>query len=340
MKTIFIEGSLETVDISNWDKFVDTHPLGTIFQTSHYSRLFANQKSFKPVAVLLADEAQNITGVLSGIIQYQLPGTMKKLTSRCIVIGGPLVQNNNPSLLKTILEAFDNFISKKVIYTQFRNLFDISFGTSAFTELKYEYEDHLNILVDLTLPEEELWKDIHKQKRYEIGRAGREGLTFKPITTSADLEVSFELLKRIYKRIKLPVFPFRIFQNAFDLLTPKSLAFFWGAYLQNELVGTMYTLCYKGRIYDYFAGSDIEHNYKFPNSMIPWQVMMWGKNNGMTLFDWGGAGKPGIPYGVRDYKQKFGGQLVNFGRFEKIHKPFLFRIVKVAFKTWQYVKPR
>ena len=36
----------------------------------------------------------------------------------------------------------------------------------------------------------------------------------------------------------------------------------------------------------------------------------------------GGAGKPDKPYGVRDYKLKFGGQLVNWGRFEKVHKPF------------------
>ena len=123
-------------------------------------------------------------------------------------------------------------------------------------------------------------------------------------------------------------------------MKPKGMSVFWGAYLNDELVGTMYTFCYKGRIYDFFAGSNSIHKNKFPNSLIPWQVMLWGKSNGMTLFDWGGAGKPGVPYGVRDYKEKFGGQLVNFGRFEKIHKPFLFRIAKVAFKIWQYVKPR
>ena len=119
---------------------------------------------------------------------------------------------------------------------------------------------------------------------------------------------------------------------------PIGEAVFFGAYLHDELVGTMYTLCYKGLIYDYFAGSNSIHYKKFPNSLIPWEVMMWGKNNGMILFDWGGAGKPGIPYGVRDYKEQFGGQYVNFGRFEKINKPILFRIVNVFFKIWQRIK--
>ena len=338
MNSIFIEGIADAGLCNEWDSFVEVHPEGTIFQTSHYFRIFEKQNTFKPVAVLLKDEAQNVTGVLSGIIQYQLPGAFKNLTSRCIVMGGPLVLNNDPGLLKTILESFDKFISSKVIYTQFRNLFDINFGKSSFADFNYTFTDHLNILVDLTQPEEILWKDIHKQKRYEIRRADREGLSFKAITTPDKLEISYNLLSKIYKRVKLPIFPFQVFQNAFNSLFPNEMAFFWGAYLEGELVGTMYTLCYKGRIYDYFAGSESIHYNKFPNSLIPWEVMRWGKSNNMTLFDWGGAGKPGIPYGVRNYKEKFGGKTVNFGRFEKIHKPVLFQVAKSAFTLYRRLK--
>lgn len=338
MNSIFIESFADAGLCSDWDSFVEVHPQGTIFQTSHYFRIFEKQNAFKPVAVLLKDGAQNVTGVLSGIIQYQLPSPFKNLSSRCIVIGGPLVLNNDADLLKIILESFDKLIRKKVIYTQFRNLFDINYGRSSFTDFKYTFTEHLNILVDITQPQEILWKDIHKQKRYEIRRAAREGLSFKPITTPDELESSYNLLSIIYKRIKLPIFPFQVFQNAFNLLLPKEMAVFWGAYLEGELVGTMYTLCYKGRIYDYFAGSKSIHYNKFPNSLIPWDVMQWGKSNKMTLFDWGGAGKPGIPYGVRDYKEKFGGKTVNYGRFEKIHKPLIFTMAKRAFNLYQRLK--
>jgi serine/alanine adding enzyme len=338
MNSVCIEGFADAELCKDWDSFVEVHPEGTIFQTSHYFRIFEKQNAFKPVAVLVKDGAQNVTGVLSGIIQYQLPSPFKNRTSRCIVIGGPLVLNNDAGLMKIILESFDKLISNKVIYTQFRNLFDMHSGISSFAEFNYTFTDHLNILVDLTRPEEILWKEIHKQKRYEIRRAGREGLSFKPITTTDELESSYNLLSKIYKRIKLPIFPFQVFQNAFNSLFPKEMAAFWGAYLEGKLVGTMYTLCYKGRIYDYFAGSDSIHYNKFPNSLIPWEVMRWGKSSNMTLFDWGGAGKPGIPYGVRDYKEKFGGKLVSFGRFEKIHKPVLFQVAKSAFTLFRHLK--
>ena len=39
-----------------------------------------------------------------------------------------------------------------------------------------------------------------------------------------------------------------------------------------------------------------------------------------------GAGKPNVPYGVRDFKAEFGGQLVEHGRFLHICQPFLYRI--------------
>jgi lipid II:glycine glycyltransferase (peptidoglycan interpeptide bridge formation enzyme) len=338
MKTVCITGSVEAGKCIGWDNFVKNHPNGTIFQSPHYFNLFTDQKKFKPVAVLIEDESGAVVGVLSGIIQYHLPGALKNLTSRCIVMGGPVVQNNDKVLLEIILDAFDNFIKKKAIYTQFRNLFDIQYAATAFSDLNYKYGEHLNILVDISHPEAALWKDVHKQKRYENRRADREGLTFKPISSLDDLEISYKLLSKIYKRIKLPIFPFPVFEKAFTVLLPQGLAAFFGAYLHNELVGTMYTLCYKGRIYDYFAGADNSHYNKFPNSLITWQVMLWGKKNEMTLFDWGGAGKPGVPYGVRDYKEKFGGELVNFGRFEKIHKPLQFQIATSVFKLYQRIK--
>ena len=40
----------------------------------------------------------------------------------------------------------------------------------------------------------------------------------------------------------------------------------------------------------------------------------------------------------KDYKKKFGGEFVNYGRFEKVHKPFFFQFGKLGLKIWQKVK--
>ena len=51
-------------------------------------------------------------------------------------------------------------------------------------------------------------------------------------------------------------------------------------------------------------------------------------------FDFGGAGKPDVPYGVRDHKLKFGGQMVEYGRFEKINNKLVYSIAS-KFIAWK-----
>ena len=45
-----------------------------------------------------------------------------------------------------------------------------------------------------------------------------------------------------------------------------------------------------------------------------------------------GAGEPGVPYGVRDFKSLFGGDLVEQGRFLCVCKPWLYKIGVLAVK--------
>ena len=41
-----------------------------------------------------------------------------------------------------------------------------------------------------------------------------------------------------------------------------------------------------------------------------------------------GAGVPDKPYGVRDFKMEFGGEVVEYGRYLHIRKPLLYKIGK------------
>ena len=54
--------------------------------------------------------------------------------------------------------------------------------------------------------------------------------------------------------------------------------------------------------------------------------------NGFSVFDMMGAGKPDEGYGVRDFKARFGGKLVEEGRFVHIAHPLLYKIGKWGVK--------
>jgi len=53
-----------------------------------------------------------------------------------------------------------------------------------------------------------------------------------------------------------------------------------------------------------------------------------GAAKGYKSFDFGGAGSPHEEYGVREFKRRFGGDLVNYGRYMNVHNKILFYLAK------------
>jgi len=55
------------------------------------------------------------------------------------------------------------------------------------------------------------------------------------------------------------------------------------------------------------------------------------RSSGMTEFDFGGAGHPDDDHGVRDFKAKFGGELVDYGRDLLIPSSVRYRVVSSGY---------
>ena len=62
-----------------------------------------------------------------------------------------------------------------------------------------------------------------------------------------------------------------------------------------------------------------------------WHILEWGANHAYKIYDFGGAGKPDEEYGVRDFKAKFGGTLVNYGRNKCIHSPLAMKFSEYGY---------
>jgi CelD/BcsL family acetyltransferase involved in cellulose biosynthesis len=326
---------LENIDRQQWADFVAHHPQGTIFQTPEYYEIHQGVKGFRPFVIALLDGTGSMVGVMLVIIHQVYGGLLGTLTSRAVIAGGPLVKNDDPELASAILQAFVANRQVRVIYSQFRNLFELGAMKSAFANAGAVYEDHLNILIDLTQTEEELWKGVKSRKRNNIRQAQRKGLTVRRITSEIEAAEAFTILTEVYKRAKLPLADRQLFMNAFRLMHDNGMLRIYGAFCDEKLAGSMFVLAYNGRFYDWYAGSFRKYYSFNPNDILPWEIFRIAQAEGIPLFDFGGAGKPGVPYGVRDYKIQFGGKLVNFGRYELPHNKLVFGMMKIAFRLWQ-----
>jgi len=309
-----------------WEKFVFEHPNGNIFQSPEYYKLILDSKILKPVVVILLDENKNIVGVLIGVIQKENIPIISYFTARCIVWGGPLVKNNNPILVKTVISKFNKELKNKVIYSQFRNIFETNAIREEFLNAGFEYIDHLDIHNNLSEGTDYILKNMNSERRHNIRRAERKELEFIELNTRENLIIAYNLIKDTYSRLRLPLYPFEVFESAFNNLAAKKILRIFAVRLKEKIISVRLVLCHKDMIYDWYAGTDDDYLKYYPNDYLPFKVMEWGAINNYKYFDFGGAGKPNVPYGVRDYKLKFGGQLVNYGRYQKIYNVIVYSL--------------
>lgn len=307
----------EQIDRKAWNDFNNSHPAGNIFQSPEFFYLHANIPYFEPIVIAAEANANEIVGLLSSVILKEKSRITGIFSARSIIIGGPLTRNNDPETAFVLLNEYHNLVKSKSVYSQFRNIHDLSHYFSQFKKLNYIYEPHLNVIIDLSKSKDQLWQELHKERKRNIQISIKRGVTVKEITQENDFDSALELLLNTYRRIKLPVAPTQFFRSIRKFLGDKVK--FFGGYYNNRLIAARIVLCFKDRAYDWYSASDYQYRGKYPNDLLPWQIFLWAKEEGYRFFDFGGAGKPGIPYGVRDYKLKFGGELVNYGRFEKVH---------------------
>jgi lipid II:glycine glycyltransferase (peptidoglycan interpeptide bridge formation enzyme) len=68
----------------------------------------------------------------------------------------------------------------------------------------------------------------------------------------------------------------------------------------------------------------------YPSVLATWAPIEYAANNGLKYFDFMGAGKPHQDYGVREFKSKFGGDLVNYGRYLRVNQKLYYQIGKIG----------
>ena len=327
------------VNIKDWEKFVSVHPNGNIFQTPEMYQLYQSERNFNPILIIIENEKKEILGLLLSGVQKE-KGLLSLFSSRAIVIGGPLILDGNINIFDSILKSYSKIIGKKVIYSQFRNIWDTVKSKIIFENNNFIYEDHLDIIIDLSKGKFILWEEIKSTRKKQIKRAYNIGITTRMVhfLTNEEMEKCYNILKKVYQKALLPFPTLSFFKNAQEIFSKNNIYNVILDYYQNEIIGFRIVLCYKNLVYDWYAASDEDHYDKYPNDILPWELWCWAIDNGYERFDFGGAGKPNIPYGVRDYKLKFGGKLECFGRYEIINKPLLYNFAKFGFKILRKFK--
>lgn len=309
-----------------WTALVSTSPTATFFQTPACYDFYASLPFMEPFAYGVEQDGK-LVGVMQGYITREANPIKQWLTRRAIIIGGPLLAENiqMDALLKLLVFVRQQ-LRNKAIYLETRNFHDYSAYRSGFEQAGWNYQPHLNFHVD-TSSMDTLMANMGKSRKRDVKTSLRDGAQIIEKPTLDQVKAYYAILLDLYKtKVKTPLFPFYFFEKLYALSEARFLLVEW----RGEIIGGTVCVVLEGKaMYEWFAcGKNGISKSIFPSTLATYAGMAYAAEHHLPLFDMMGAGKPEESYGVRDFKAKFGGKLVEHGRYLCVCQKWLYQIGK------------
>ena len=284
------------------------------FQTDECLKFYGSLTFVEPFECSVERDG-NTKGRIVGYIQKDGGRLKSFLSRRAIINGGPmLAEDITDSELETLLCKCRQLLKGKAIYAETRNFEDYGSFKGAFERCGWNYEPHYNFHIDTSSPET-VDEHLGKSRKRDIRTSLRDGASVGEAAWIEELQELYGILQKLYAtKVKTPLFPFEFFEKLF--MSP------WGKVFvvryEGHVVGGTVCACGEDTIYEWFAcGEDGVAKSVFPSTLATYAGIRYAAEHGFKRFDMMGAGSPGDGgYGVRDFKAKFGGTLVEHGRFK------------------------
>lgn len=272
-----------------------------------------------------------LKGVIVGYVTKERNALKQYFTKRAIIYGGPLLDADiSNDALSALLKTVVQNIALNPIYIETRNFNDYSQWKEIFNINGFNYQKHLDYHINTTSVEL-AQRNIGKHRWRYIRLSMRDGAKIVDNPTLEQVRAFYTILQGLYRtKVRTPLWSWEFF----ELLYHTEHARYILVELDGQIVGGTACVCLPGKaVYEWYAcGLDNCRDDIRPLSVAIWGEMQYAAENGYPLFDFMGAGTPDQPYGVRDFKAEFGGELVEHGRFLCVRKPLLYWIGKMGVK--------
>lgn len=330
-KEIKVHTSVNDINKDSWSDLVQSSSVASWFQTPEAYRFF-DSLSFLEAFCIAVESYGVLKGVVVGYIQKDGGKVKQFFSRRAIINGGPLLANDiSDEELTALLDATKQVLKRKAIYVETRNFNDYSRWRNLFEKCGFLYEPHYDIQVD-TSTMDVVNSNIGKSRKRDVRVSLRDGASIVEKTTNKQIKDYYLILSELYKnKVRTPLFPLEFFEKLFQL----SESLFLLVEYSDKIVGGTVCVGLKGKaLYEMYAcGQDGVYKNIFPSELATFSGIQQAVNNGYPVFDMMGAGRPDDGgYGVRDFKLKFGGKLVEHGRYKYISNPLLYKIGTIGVK--------
>ncbi len=324
----------EEIPVNSWEEFLQQNSHATPFQSYEFYKLFNSVSGLSAQSIAVCEEHKILSLV---VITFQKEPDIKSFFSRrSIIYGGPLIDDSSHAALDLLLKSILKITKNHSIYTETRNLSDYSNYKNLFLNNGFEYIPYLNFHVT-TDNMEVLNTKMSNSRIRQIKKAQSTGVSWKEAENVEEVKVFYNILSGLYKnKIRKPLLPLSFFINFFYSKAGKYILVLY----KDKIIGGIMCPILEGRaIYEFYVcGLDDEYKAQYPSVIATWAAIEYASRNNIPAFDFMGAGKPDESYGVREFKARFGGEMVEYGRFLRVNNKFLYFIGKHGLKVLSFIK--
>lgn len=291
---------LEKSEEPKWDKFIETHSLSTIHQTSAWGHFQEKIPGRDKYWIIVLEENDKIIGGTM-LIRHALPkGYCWLYAAR-----GPLIKEDQmEELLKTIKPIAKK---EKAIFLRVDPPTEKPIKFKGFKETHSGFQPEHTLIIDLTKSEEEILKQMKPKGRYNIRLAEKKGVK---IHKSNDIDSFYSLLEQTTHRDKFSGHDKNFYQKMLDKL-PNSAILYTATYNEKPIAGIIVT-SFKDTATYYYGASGNEYRNVMAPYLLQWHAIKEAKDRKLKYYDFFGIAPENTashPWaGVTEFKKKFGGK--------------------------------
>src|ERR687889_517084 len=318
--TLYTTKVVQSVTREKWDGWLGDSPGGGHVLQSYEWGEFKRRQGWKAIRLVL-ERGGRVVG-LGQFLAYNtapVPGVLMYCTK------GPWLPWDDEEAVRTFFEGVRAVAGREGAHTvkiepevleQHEDVKAL-LGGIGFRKARYDLNQKTTLVVDLSLPEEELLARMRSKTRYNVRLAARKGVEVVEPDFEEAWETFYEWMKATSARKEDYVL-----RRSHDYLRGVMRAMhdagqghlFLAKHEGTPLAG-MYVFTFGDKYwYMYGASSDEKRNLK-PNYLLQWEVMRWATRRGLTHYDMVGVSKSeelnegSSLWNVYKFKEGFGGEI-------------------------------
>ncbi len=316
---------INNFDSQKWCCLLDESPYASPFQTPEFY-IFLNERTDLRADVFIIEKDDRYCALVV-VAHFKEAGIKSFFSSRAIINGGPLLlKSEDEQVFRCLLEDVEAYYKRKAIYVEIRNYFNYQSCISTAESVAFRYIPWLNFQFKNLTPEQ-FKSGMKKTRLRQFNSALKNGVSWREAQSLQELSLFYDILADLYRnKVKKPLPSLEYFENLYQsdfatcLLVEK----------ENQVIGGVMCLLYGQKVmYEYYiCGKDREFKDSHPSIVATWAMVEYAHQKKIETIDLMGAGQAEKPSSVRDFKAKFGGEQVEYGRLLYVCKPILYALGK------------